>query len=253
MKVVVAVFSVGKRVDFRPFDVFRPPCWPKIIDHWGWRDQSPPPLAIREGISTKSPRGRKKRRTWRGMTCCAKKSENGAGEEHSGSEFWRFGGSKLSKLAAEPVTGHPDMTLLVGEATEMKEKLWRSCGGKVGRLCLGDFCGELAEWKTRLKRNEAFADSRDHPILSGEPWLRMHIDIRVLTIDTKNTYLEYTEKYVYIYIYIYSNWKKYTSSMPPSMVQFTGMHRESRNLQVARGGTWGPVPLELLKHFSTHL
>ena len=54
-------------------------------------------------------------------------------------------GRKLRKLAAEPVTGYPDMTLLVGEATEMKEKLWRSCGGKVGRLCLGDFCGELAE------------------------------------------------------------------------------------------------------------
>lgn len=66
-----------------------------------------------------------------------------------------------------------------------RKKLWRSCGGKVGRLCLGDFCGELAEWKTRLKRNEAFADSRDHPILSGEPWLRMHIVYRYTCINNR--------------------------------------------------------------------
>lgn len=170
MKVVVAVFSVGKRVDFRPFDVFRPPCWPKIIDHWGWRDQPPPPLAVRQGISTKSPRGRKKRRTWRGMTCCAKKSENGAGEEHSGSEFWRFGGSQTPQIGSR--TGHRVSRY---DAGNEGKSYGGAVEGKVGRLCLGDFCGELAEWKTRLKRNEAFADSRDHPILSGEPWLRMHI------------------------------------------------------------------------------
>lgn len=48
-------------------------------------------------------------------------------------------GGKLRKLAAEPVSGHPDMTLLVGEATEMKEKLWRSCGGEGGKALLGRF------------------------------------------------------------------------------------------------------------------
>lgn len=151
MKVVFAVFSVGKRVDFRPF-VFRLPCWPEIIDHWGWRDRN---LHRRfaKGISTESPRGRKKRRTWRGITCCAKRSEGpelarSILEVNSGD----LGGSQTQQIGSR--TGHrwpPDMTL------EMKENV-------------------IAElWR----------DSRDHPILSGELWLLRHIVYRYTCINNR--------------------------------------------------------------------
>ena len=82
-----------------------------------------------------------------------KKSENGAGEEHSGSEFWRFGGWQTPQIGSR--TGHRVSRY---DAGNEGKSYGGAVEGKVGRLCLGDFCGELAEWKTRLKRNEAFAE-----------------------------------------------------------------------------------------------